>query len=84
MSTPAGISDLLDQLRTQLLEVVKERNELRAERRRLREALTQIAAFGDDGANVILRKTGSYSGFDEPGAVQAAREALGNQKGPSE
>lgn len=39
-------------------------------------ALTKIASFDDSGANYRLRNTGSYSLFDEPGAVQKAREAL--------
>lgn len=38
-----NISGLLDQLRTQWLEVVKERNELRAERRRLIDAIRDVA-----------------------------------------
>lgn len=46
MTTPApDISSLLDQLRKQLLEVVKERNQLRAERSRLREALESISGY---------------------------------------
>lgn len=47
-----------------------------AEVRRLREALTELAAFDDKGANERFAKSGSYSNFDEPGAVQCAREAL--------
>ena len=39
-------------------------------------ALRKIAAFGDTGANEHLARTGSYALFDEPGAVQIAREAL--------
>jgi hypothetical protein len=42
----------------------------------LRDALTRIASFDDKGANEYLEATGSYSRFDEPGAVKIAREAL--------
>lgn len=41
-----------------------------------REALERIAAFNDSGAGLILKRTGSYGAFDEPGSVQAARAAL--------
>lgn len=41
-----------------------------------RKALEDIAAFGDEGANLRLANTGSYGAFDEPGSVQTAREAL--------
>lgn len=40
------------------------------------EALTKIAAFDDTGANYRLETLGSYAGFDEPGSVKVAREAL--------
>jgi hypothetical protein len=40
------------------------------------EALREIAAFDDRGANEHLAKTGSYGAFDEPGAVETARAAL--------
>ncbi|MDE2097129.1 MAG: hypothetical protein KGL39_07775 [Patescibacteria group bacterium] len=39
-------------------------------------ALTEIAAFDDELANRALTARGSYGGFDEPGSVQTAREAL--------
>ena len=40
------------------------------------KALQLIAAFDDEHASERLRKTGSYGGFDEPGSVRVAREAL--------
>lgn len=40
------------------------------------DALRSIAAFGDKYASEKLTLTGSYGHFDEPGAVQTAREAL--------
>lgn len=40
------------------------------------DALHEIATFGDTGANTHLAKTGSYGAFDEPNAVETAREAL--------
>ena len=43
---------------------------------RLREALTDIAAFGDTAASNLLELTGSHAMFDEPGSVAAARAAL--------
>lgn len=43
---------------------------------RLRKALEQIAARGDTAADEHLKATGSYARFDEPGAVQIARETL--------
>lgn len=39
-------------------------------------ALRAIAAFGDVGANLHLRSTGSYNRFDEPDAVKTARATL--------
>lgn len=54
------------------------RSEL-GERDRLQElvaALTEIAAFGDEGAEAHLKATGSYGRFDEPGAVKIARNIL--------
>lgn len=42
----------------------------------MRAALTEIAAFDDRLASESLARHGSYSSFDEPGAVQTAREAL--------
>lgn len=42
----------------------------------LEAALTRIAAFDDEGGNELLAAQGSYSRFDEPGAVQVARAAL--------
>lgn len=76
------LGDRLEAQAETMARVVAERNNLRIERERLREALRQIAAFNDEGANVALRKHGSYSGFDEPGAVQVAREALaGTEQG---
>lgn len=41
-------------------------------------ALQSIAAYPDKDASHFLEMTGSYSGFDEPGSVRAAREALKN------
>lgn len=43
---------------------------------RLGEALEQIAAFDDRAANERLKYVGSWGGFDEPGSVQVARQAL--------
>jgi len=43
-------------------------------------ALIGIAAFDDIGANDRLATNGSYSGFDEPGGVRVAREALASIK----
>lgn len=43
---------------------------------RLRNALIKIAAVDDMLANDRLATNGSYSGFDEPGSVQIARETL--------
>lgn len=40
------------------------------------KALREIAAYDDESANEHLRQRGSYSLFDEPGAVRAARAAL--------
>lgn len=52
-----------------------------AENDRLREAFVGIAAFDDEGANLRLKTTGSYALFDEPGAVQVAREILSQATG---
>lgn len=46
------------------------------------EALEAIAAYNDESANNYLQKTGSYSAFYEPNAVQTAREALRPFKEP--
>lgn len=46
------------------------------ERNTLMEAVAKLAAFDDEAANNELAALGSYSGFDEPVAVQTAREAL--------
>ena len=43
---------------------------------RMEGALETIAAFNDEFANMRLEKTGSYGGFDEPGSVSTARQAL--------
>ena len=43
---------------------------------RFRAALTEIAKYDDEGANARLSISGSYGSFDEPGAVQTAREVL--------
>ena len=43
---------------------------------RLEAALQIIAAFEDAEAGKFLAATGSYAGFDEPGAVETARETL--------
>lgn len=40
------------------------------------QALMEIAAYGDARANEHLRATGSYGRFDEPHAVQKARETI--------
>ncbi len=40
------------------------------------DALRKIAAYDDAAANAYLRATGSYRGFDEPGAVEMARVVL--------
>ena len=40
------------------------------------KALNEIACWDDESANRVLEARGSYSAFDEPGAVQTAREAL--------
>lgn len=42
----------------------------------LYEALKKIAAFDDEQGNAYLKAHGSYGGFDEPGSVQIARNAL--------
>lgn len=42
----------------------------------MKRALETIAAFNDEFANMRLEKTGSYGGFDEPGSVSTARQAL--------
>lgn len=49
---------------------------LQAQHRKLVEALRTIARFDDKLANDHLIKTGSYSGFDEPGSVEIARAAI--------
>lgn len=46
----------------------------------LRKALTEIAAFDDTAASAYFAQTGSYSAFDEPGAVILARAALSGRK----
>lgn len=77
--SPSLLTQLTTKLERQagtMARLVGERDKARGEVGRLREALQQIAAFDDEGANLILRKRGDYSGFDEPGAVQTAREAL--------
>lgn len=43
---------------------------------RYRAALIEIAAYDDKAASDHLAYTGSYSCFDEPGAVETARKAL--------
>ena len=48
------------------------------------EALMEIAAYGDQGGNARLATTGSYSAFDEPHAVQKAREAIDKIGGPAD
>ncbi|MEI4473218.1 hypothetical protein [Frigidibacter sp. MR17.24] len=47
-----------------------------AERDALRAALDEIACWNDSFANDRLTATGSYGGFDEPGAVETARTAI--------
>lgn len=42
----------------------------------LKGQLQRIACFDDKLANEKLDRTGSWSGFDEPGSVQIAREIL--------
>lgn len=44
--------------------------------RAMRQTLVGIASLNDTQANIYLERTGSYGRFDEPGAVQAARETL--------
>lgn len=56
--------------------LVRDAPAMLAENRRLREALEKIAAFDDQFASARLERTGSYSLFDEPGSVAAARAAL--------
>jgi hypothetical protein len=50
--------------------------ELINERNTLMDAIAKIAAFDDERANRRLERHQSYSWFDEPKAVQIAREAL--------
>lgn len=57
-------------------QVNAERRAAAAEIERLRAALEHIAAFDDLHGSSRLEATGSYSGFDEPGSTQIAREAL--------
>jgi hypothetical protein len=38
--------------------------------------LMQLACWDDRAANNILLATGSYEGFEDPGAVRRARRAL--------
>lgn len=45
------------------------------------EALVRIAAYDDIDANARLVRDGSYASFDEPGAVQTAREVLAQIEG---
>ncbi len=56
--------------------LVKDRDRLALENARLRAALVLIAAFDDKTANSRLDATGSWGGFDEPGAVRVARKSL--------
>lgn len=44
------------------------------------DALIEIAAYDDRGANETLARSGSYCSFDEPGSVETAREALSKIK----
>ena len=53
------------------------------ERDRYRKALEQIASYDDVSACAHLRMTGSYGGFDEPGSVKIAREALESTNEPT-
>jgi len=41
-----------------------------------KETLNKLAAYDDDGANERFAQTNRYSWFDEPNAVQLARETL--------
>lgn len=60
------------------LEVYVAMHEAKADEcRKLKAALTKIAALKDSLASQYLANTGSYDAFDEPGAVEIAREALG-------
>lgn len=43
---------------------------------RYREALRDIACFGDTSAHRRLQALGSYALFDEPGSVEIALRAL--------
>lgn len=46
------------------------------ERNALMDAIAKIAAFDDERANRRLERHRRYDWFDEPNAVQVAREAL--------
>lgn len=59
-----------------IVEAVNQHAALVEQRSVLIEALREIAAFDDESANQRLTETGSYSSFDEPGAVRAARTAI--------
>lgn len=75
------ISDRIEALTAERASMLKAIRLTETERDRLREALTIIAAFDDLGGNNRLERTGSYGGYDEPGAVKTARAALAEQKG---
>lgn len=53
-----------------------ERDYYKAVAKRAIKALTSMASFNDEHASMHFKHTGSYSGFDEPGSVEEAREAL--------
>ena len=61
---------------TQQLYNVEEIDRLYAVKRDLLAALHKIAAWDDERANAKFERFGQYSGFDEPVAVQIAREAI--------
>lgn len=49
------------------------------------KALRKIGAYGDKAADIHLKKTSSYSHFDEPSSVQIARETLAEpERSPKE
>lgn len=67
------------QAEREMRQIATEHNQyatLIGQRERLLATLQKLAAFDDAGGNMVLRKQGDYSGFDEPGAVRLARELL--------
>lgn len=64
-----GLQEAAIDARSEIRALIEQRDVLVA-------ALTKIAAFDDEAATAYLDATGSYSRFDEPGAVRIARKAL--------